>query len=350
VTVLIVIASVVGAFVCSCWLTGRVRSYALASQLLDIPNERSSHAVPTPRGGGTAIVLTMIGALLLLAPAGWVRWADAGAMAVAGGLVAAIGFADDRRHLPRRWRLLAHVVAAIITVAAVGGLPDLPVFNGLVHLGWAGQALAMLYVVWLINLTNFMDGIDGIAATETITVGLGGALLYVAAGTPGAPWVTPVLLAAATAGFLVWNWPPARIFMGDSGSGFLGVALAIVSLQATAFAAHLFWAWAILLGTFVVDATFTLTRRALRAAPVHEAHRTHAYQHAAVRYGHQAVTLTIATINILWLMPLAGGVAAGAVEPVTGILVAYMPLIGAAVWLGAGTPGRTALTTGGRCV
>ena len=335
----LLIALVLCVFAGAWWLTGQVLRYALAKRLLDIPNERSSHAVATPRGGGPAIVVAMLAALPIAAWQGWLPWAHVWAMIGGGVLVAAIGFADDHRHLPRRWRLLGHVAAAIWALAWIGGLPQLHVFGTTTDLGWVGHLLAALYVVWVINLTNFMDGIDGIAATEAVTVGACGALLFTLAVPLGLEWIEPLLLVAAAAGFLVWNWPPAKIFMGDSGSGFLGLALSVLSLQAAWTAPALFWAWVILLGVFVVDATVTLLRRVLGGAPFYDAHRTHAYQHATLRHGaHRPVTLAVAAINLLWLLPIAALVAAQALDGLTGVLVAYGPLTAAAVRLGAGVP------------
>ena len=320
-------------------LTGRVRQYALARHLLDVPNARSSHVVATPRGGGVAIVLATIAALLAAAVLGFLRWPTVAGLTGGGALVAAVGFTDDRRHMRRRWRLLAHVVAAVWVLSYLGGLPPLTAFDGTLDLGWTGHALAALYLVWLINLTNFMDGIDGIAAIEVVTTCLSGTLLYLVTVPEGSSWVGPLVLAAATLGFLVWNWPPAKIFLGDSGSGFLGLMLAGLALDAGWAAPELFWSWNILLGVFVVDATVTLVRRALRGERFYEPHRTHAYQHAAQHWGtHKPVTLFVGVINVLWLLPLALLVARGSLDGPAGVLIAYAPLAAAAVWLGAGVP------------
>ena len=334
---LLPIAWILGVFAGAWWLTGQVRRYALVKHVLDVPNERSSHSVATPRGGGIAIVVAMLTTLPLAAFLDWLPWAQVWAIAGSSALVAAVGFTDDRRHLRPRWRLLGHVAAAIWMLAWLGGLPPLPLFGATPDLGWIGHLLTAVYIVWLINLTNFMDGIDGIAATEAVTVAGCGALLLAASAPGDRQWIAPALLAAATAGFLVWNWPPAKIFMGDSGSGFLGLALAALSLQAAWAAPPLFWSWAILLGVFVVDATVTLLRRALGGELIYSPHRTHAYQQASGRLGaHKPVTLAVAAINVFWLFPLALLVARGSLSGSTGVLVAYAPLVVVAAWLGAG--------------
>jgi Fuc2NAc and GlcNAc transferase len=129
-------------------------------------------------------------------------------------------------------------------------------------------------------------------------------------------------------GFLAWNFPPARIFMGDAGSGFLGIVLAVLSLYAAWTDQAFLWAWLILLGVFVVDATFTLIRRLLRGDKVYEAHRSHGYQYASRKFrSHRVVTVAIAVINLLWLVPVAILVVMQYLDGLTGLLLAYVPLV-----------------------
>ena len=132
-------------------------------------------------------------------------------------------------------------------------------------------------------------------------------------------------LAAATAGFLRWNWPPARIFMGDAGSGFLGVLLGALTLVAGTVSPALLWSCAILAGVFVVDATTTLMRRIVRHEKFYHAHRSHAYQHAARRYGHLRVTVAVAAINVLWLLPWALLASRGTLHGAVALALAYNP-------------------------
>jgi Fuc2NAc and GlcNAc transferase len=317
-------------------LTGALRRYALARSLMDIPNARSSHRVPTPRGGGVAIVVSFVLALPVFALIGVLDRSAAAALLGAGAWVAAVGFLDDHGHIAARWRLLAHFAAAAWALAWLGGTPPLALFGTTVDLGWAGFALALLYLVWLLNLYNFMDGIDGIAGVEAICVGLGGALLYALCGRPEfAP--VPLTLAAAAAGFLYWNFPPAKIFMGDAGSGFLGIVIGVLSLQAGWIAPELFWSWVILLGVFVVDATWTLLRRLLRGERVYEAHRSHAYQYASREFArHLPVTLAVGAINLAWLLPIALWVGLGGLDGLLGVAIAYAPLVGLALRFRAG--------------
>lgn len=317
-------------------LTGLLRRYALARSVLDIPNARSSHSVPTPRGGGVAIVLSFLVVLPLLALSQGLAWAPLLALLGAGAWVAVVGFLDDHGHIAARWRLLSHFAAAIWALGWLGGSAPLQLFGVAFDLGWIGNGLAAIYLVWMLNLYNFMDGIDGIAGVEAVTVCIGGALLYVLLGR-GELALLPLLLAAASAGFLVWNFPPAKIFMGDAGSGFLGLILGILSLQAAWVAPQLLWSWLILLAVFVVDATWTLMRRLLRGDKVYEAHRSHAYQYASRRAGrHLPVTLAVLGLNLLWLLPLALLVASGKVDGLLGFLLASAPLVALAIKYEAG--------------
>lgn len=316
-----------------CWLLLR---YAAALNLIDVPNQRSAHLVPKARGGGVAFALTFLASLLVLVTNADVDNHLLIAVLGAGTVVAVLGFLDDFTDVSIRWRLLGHFSSAAWALYWLGGLPLLQVFGYAFDLGLIGNLLAAVYIVWLLNLYNFMDGIDGIASVESVCVCLGGALLYVLLGAANLALV-PVLLAASVAGFLCWNFPPARIFMGDAGSGFLGLVLAVLSLQAAWFKSDLLWSWIILLGVFVVDATFTLLRRLLRGDKVYEAHRSHAYQYASRQFaGHRPVTLSVLLINLAWLLPMAVLVGLGYVDGLLGVVIAYLPLVLLAVKFKAG--------------
>lgn len=327
------------AFLLAVLLTGAMRRYAVSRQLLDVPNSRSSHAIPTPTGGGVAIVIASLLSMIALGAAGITSWRVVAALAGGGTLVGAIGFVDDWHDLPAAWRLVAHFLAAAWLLAWLGGLPAVSVWRVPIAGGAMPLSLAAVYVVWVLNLTNFMDGIDGLAATEATTVCTGGALLCYVAAPHASTWMVPLFVAAAAVGFFVWNRPPARIFMGDAGSSFLGFMFAALALQTARDAPALFWSWTILLGVFMVDATTTLLRRLFRGQNVSSAHRSHAYQHAAVRYAaHGPVTFTVAAINVLWLLPIAWLVSRQQIDGVTGVLLAYAPLVVLAVTFGAGVP------------
>lgn len=180
-----------------------------------------------------------------------------------------------------------------------------------------------------------MDGIDGIASVEALCVCLGrSALLADRACGVG----TSAVAAGDGGGWLhYWNFPPARIFMGDAGSGFLGIALGLLSLQAAWVEPQLQWSWLIPLSVFVVDATWTLGRRLLRGDKVYEAHRSHAYQYASRLLGcHLPVTLVVGAIDLFWLLPVALWVGLGSLDGFTGLLLAYVPLVLLAIRFRAG--------------
>lgn len=315
------------AFIFSLYMTGVIRRYALAKNIIDIPNSRSSHSIPTPRGGGVAIVLTFLLGCPFLAFYDVIAVSVAMALVTAAGGVALVGFLDDHGHVAARWRLLGHFSAAVLCVYSLGGLPPLFFFGIQVDLGWFGAMAAVLYLVWMLNLYNFMDGIDGLASVEAVSASCGAAIIFWLLGYHNLAW-PPLLLSATLVGFLYWNFPPARIFMGDAGSGFLGLILGMFSLMSAWSDSKFLWVWLILLGVFIVDATLTLFRRFLRREKVYEAHRSHAYQFAA-RYfnSHRVVTLSVISINAFWLFPIALSVALFDLDGFVGMLLAYAPLL-----------------------
>lgn len=317
-------------------LTAVLRQYALRRSIIDIPNARSSHTVPTPRGGGVAIVLTFAFSLFVLTLLQRVSIVESVALLGSGLLIAVIGFMDDHGHIAARWRLLGHFVAAAWALFWMQGLPSITVFGFSLSLGWFGHLLGALYLVWMLNLYNFMDGIDGIASLEAICACVGLSLIYFFSGHEALIW-SPLLLAVAVVGFLYWNFPPARIFMGDAGSGFLGIVLGVFSIQAAWVGSEFFFAWLIMLGVFVVDATFTLVRRLARGDKVYEAHRSHAYQFASRQFGkHLPVTVSIGVISVVWLFPLALCVTLLGLDGALGVIIAYVPLLLLAVKYKAG--------------
>lgn len=317
--------------------TGVIRYLALQRDLLAIPNERSSHSVATPHGGGAAIVVSFLLAIAMLTLNGVTAYQSFWFFLAFGGSIALLGLLDDLLHIPARWRLLAHFIAASLALSWIGGLPPLVIGQGIADLGWFGHVVALLYLVWLLNLYNFMDGIDGIAGIEAITVCAGGGLLYWIHASADQLLLFPVALCAATLGFLYWNFPRARIFMGDTGSAFLGFMIGLFSLQATWHAPELLWGWLILLGCFTVDATVTLFRRIIRGEKFYQAHRSHAYQYASRKYdSHAAVTVGVGLINVFWLLPLAVLAVRERLDGVMALVIAYAPLIYLALRFKAG--------------
>jgi Fuc2NAc and GlcNAc transferase len=261
--------------------------------------------------------------------------------ALAGGglMVAAIGFLDDRRPMRAGIRFAVHAAAAIWALVCLGGLPAVQLGDRLVELGWSGYVLAALGIIWTLNLFNFMDGIDGIAASEAVFVGLGAVVVGVL-GNMGSEVLLPAaLFAAASAGFLVWNWPPARIFMGDVGSGYLGYAISVMALYAGRQHAAAVWIWLVLGGVFFTDATVTLLRRLFAGQKVYLPHRSHAYQWLSRRWrSHLRVTAMTLAVNIGWMLPCAIFATLRPQLAFACLGVALVPVVIAVVIAGAGRP------------
>ncbi len=310
----------------SCCLTGLLRYYALHQKLLDIPNQRSSHQVPMPRGGGLAFVICFCVAFVELF---WHRQISGSlfwGIFISAIMVALMGLCDDRYNLSAKYRLIGHIIASIIVIYSLGGVNQFINITNHWLLGLANVVL-VIYLVWFINLFNFMDGIDGIAAIEAIAVCLGGAVLFWIDGHYQA-MAMPILLAASIGGFLLWNFPPARIFMGDVGSGFLGLLIAILSLLAAQVDMNLFYAWLILSGVFICDASVTLLFRIVYRDNIFKAHCTHAYQNAARAYrSHRLVDWFVILINLGWLFPIALLVQQHYIHGVFGVFMAYAPIV-----------------------
>ena len=284
--------------------TAAARRLALRRGHLDVPNPRSSHAQPTPRGGGVAIVVAIVAGLLVSLAAAPLT-AQSPAVAIPGVLLAClIGLRDDASALRPSAKMLGLVaaVACVLPIAQVETARAVP-FAGDVGLAWAAWPLTALWLACYPNAFNFMDGLDGIAALTTIV----SCVVFAIAGVrgseaPGA--MTVAWIAAATglaaAGFLPWNFPRARIFMGDAGSLPLGLLLATCAVLANASGALPFPASILLLGPFMFDVTFTLFRRSREGKTIGEAHREHLYQRLSRLWGsHPKVSLLYASFSVV---------------------------------------------------
>lgn len=316
----------VGGFVLGSMLGWLMLHASRSSGLLAHPNARSLHAVPQPTGGGVAFVLPLVGYLAWLALQG-----SGVALALAGGgaLLAAVGLWDDLRDVSARLRLAIHVVVAAGVVWAV--LPGA---------GWLLLVPAAFALVWQINLYNFMDGIDGIAGSQALLFFVGAQI--VGAGLPGWSGDIGWLASGAVLAFLVFNFPPSRLFMGDVGSGFLGLVTGALTL--------LYWqqeslplsATLILLAGFWLDASYTLIVRVTTGQAFTQAHRSHLYQKLAAKRGHLWTTVGFLVYGIFWLLPLAWLSArvgpTGSPLTLFWLLPAVTPLLIAAWWFRAGLP------------
>lgn len=298
-----------------------LRHYLDRWQAIDIPNERSSHTRPTTRGGGLVIAaVTLVGALLGIANGPANHWAAPLVFVGSAALVALVSWIDDLRSLSSRVRFAAHSGAALLVMAAFGWwqVVNLPLI-GEVQQGWLGAVATFVWIVGLTNAYNFMDGIDGIAGTQAVIAGLAWAIFSITYGA----WLgalLAILIAATSLGFLGHNWAPARIFMGDVGSAFLGYSLAVLPLiiraETQAHVASLPLLALLIVWPFVWDTTFTIIRRWRRGENIWAAHRSHLYQRLVIAgWRHAPVTLLYAGLALLgvalaYLVVRAPGIAA----------------------------------------
>ncbi len=314
-------------------LIAAARDWAQRRAILDRPNNRSLHTRPTPRGGGIGIVVPVLLTFVVLGATNPTDRAMVAWVAGVGLVVAAVGLLDDIRGLPALVRLMTQVFAAILVTVGLGHWHAF-VWPGLwsLDLGWLGFPLTVVLVVGLTNAYNFMDGIDGIAGTQGAVAGLGWIGLGYALEDPLVA-ATGAVLATANVGFLIFNWPPASIFMGDVGSSFLGFTLAALTLpmaqrSPAAATAGILFVW-----PFVFDASLTLLRRVRRRENVLHAHRSHLYQRLVLTgLSHRSMTLVYGALAIAGVA-VGNSVARGAnsASIAGGVVIA---ILAAALWLG----------------
>lgn len=316
------------------WLTvWALRHWARRLQLLDIPNDRSSHTTPVPRGGGLAIVLiSLVAWLTMLAMEPAADWRLFRAFLYSASLIAFVSWIDDLRSISSLLRLAAHTMAAAWTLWELVGMGKLlvPGFTA-IHLGGFAWFLGLFWMVGLTNVYNFMDGTDGIAGVQTIVAGIGWIVLGEWSGMRELGMIA-LFLTASTAGFLIHNWSPARIFMGDVGSAFLGFTFAFLAVVASQADPRLGEAGVLLLAPFLFDATFTLFRRIRKGENILVAHRSHLYQRLVIAgYSHRFVAILYGALALLSLgaaMLLYGGSISGHWFSITTI---FLPGFG--LWL-----------------
>lgn len=302
------------------------RRWTLRREILDVPNERSSHSVPTPRGGGLVIALVCL--VFYAIYAGFVARNFSFGYFAGAILIAVVSWFDDLKSVSSALRFLVHAVGASAAIFSLGYWQKIYLpFIGEIDAGFLGLIITFFWIVWLTNAYNFMDGIDGIAATQALTAGIG----WLFVGMLFRLEITGFLggvLAFASLGFLLHNWQPAKIFMGDVGSAFLGYTFAVLPLTAsseikenqsllTVVAVWLVW-------LFVFDTLYTFFRRLLRGEKFWQAHRSHLYQRLVIAgYSHRAVTILYGILSILILAAVLYGFRPGNVfEDVPSILAA----------------------------
>lgn len=288
------------------------RSWSIRRRIFDHPNERSSHITPTPSGSGLVIAVTVLG--VYIAASLIIPYEISWGIVSGASLIVIVSWFDDLFSVPITWRLLVHSAAAITVIVLHGFVSEvpLPYSEQSLKLGWVGSVITFCWILWLINSYNFMDGIDGLAGVQAITAGAGWLVVGLFLGTPSI-YLLGGSLTITSIAFLFHNWPPARIFMGDAGSAFLGFMFASLPLMVDSetslerghyFVAGVFFVW-----LFVFDTLITLLRRVFRREKVWQAHREHLYQRLVLSgYTHRRVsvlygimTLITATASVLWL-------------------------------------------------
>ncbi len=277
-------------FLLSLLSTYLIKNIAIKNSLVDIPNERSSHSIPTPHGGGIAIALTWFVGITYLYFTDDINSSLYFALVV-GVIISVVSYFDDLYDLSAKVRLFAQALVAILGLYFLGGLEkiDLVVFS--IENQILTNILGFLIIVWFINLYNFLDGIDGYAGSEAIFLALAGFLLF--SGTHF------LVLIVAVAGFLVFNWHKAKIFMGDVGSTLLGYNVAIFTIYYQNEGTSLL-VWLVLFGLFFFDASITLFRRFKNGEKLTQAHKKHAYQRLTqIGFSHDKVALFLIFVNII---------------------------------------------------
>jgi UDP-N-acetylmuramyl pentapeptide phosphotransferase/UDP-N-acetylglucosamine-1-phosphate transferase len=297
--------------------TGLVRvlvSNRVLGTIIDVPNERSSHSVPVPRTGGLGLMMAAFVTWVLFAPGSYA------AAVVAAGLLCAVSFLDDARGLSVRSRFLVQIGVAVLFLALVYRGP------------WLLLPLALFSIAWMINLYNFMDGSDGLAGGMTIA-GFGAYALAAHSGGLGQLSLLAAIIAGAAAGFLVWNFHKARIFMGDSGSvplGFLAAALGLLGWQAGTWP---MWFPVLVFSPFIADASVTLLKRYLRGEKLSQAHRIHYYQRVLrMGLGHRGTALAAYAL----MLAAAGSALAARTWSDTAVILllgAWVAIYGVGMWL-----------------
>jgi Fuc2NAc and GlcNAc transferase len=272
------------------------KKIAIHFKILDYPNKRSSHKAPRPRGSGIVFVLLWFCYFLF-----FFRWKYfylyGWAIIPSVILIVLVSFLDDLYRISAKWRLLIYCIASAVSILGLKGFHNVDLGIGIIHLSWFGSILAIIAIVWSINLYNFMDGIDGLAALEAIFVfGVGGWFLWQVGGHVLSMFALG--LVSIMGGFLFWNFPPAKMFMGDSGSTFLGFLVPIFSLLGEKFYHLPALLWVMLYGFFIFDASITLIRRMIYDVKWYEPHRLHAFQRLQLkRASHRKALEAIFLVN-----------------------------------------------------
>ncbi|MBL4680935.1 MAG: hypothetical protein JKY88_09450 [Pseudomonadales bacterium] len=276
--------------------------YAIKIGLLANVNVRSAHELPTPTGSGLVLLKLFLVSIILLWY--WQLITVEMLLACLGPIfVGAVGYVDDKSDLPVKVRMPLYMFAAVWSVYILG-FPVINISGMEIDLGLLGLVLGVMSLFWLQNLFNFMDGVDGIASIEVVFVCFSAVWIGCEAfnGLSSGWSLLGILIGILALGYLMTNWPPARMFMGDAGSNFFGLMLGVFVLGNEAISV---WVWMILLSQFIVDACLTVSIRLIKHQKIYESHSQHAYQHLNRRYGTNHVLQLMIIVNFIWLLPIA---------------------------------------------
>lgn len=321
---LVVVALMAGTFLLTLFGVWRYRAFARRRGIKAEPNFRSLHQGPVPRGGGLVFSAVSILAVAGLWSVGLIAPTLARALIVAGIGATLVGFVDDAIQIRPLWKLLAQMALAALVLISFDARPliDIHVVPNVVEL-----ALSWLGLVWLLNVYNFMDGVDGMASSGAIFMSTAVIAALIAAriggfssGDEGLTLVCAVIVACNSA-FMVFNRPPASIFMGDAGSLFLGVFFSVLLVKTVVEAQISLWTWVVIFGYFAGDTTTTSIIRIFVTPKWYAEHRSHAYQNLArVWHSHSAVVLGVTAYSFAWLLPLViWSMLAPALAPVAAV-------------------------------
>jgi Fuc2NAc and GlcNAc transferase len=292
------VLAIAGSFLLAVVVTWAVKNYAQRAGIVDSPNERSSHSMDTPRGGGVGIVLPMLIALIIMLLSGSHERHMLMVLLFAVILLAIVGWLDDRYELHFGLRIMAQILIGVVVLSVIGSFDYLEIAGYTIPLAFVAPVITLLWFLWMTNLYNFMDGIDGIAAGQGAVAGCFLGIWFTIHDDHVMALFSYVIMAASS-GFLVWNWAPARVFMGDVGSLTLGGVFALMALVANKLHQIPFGAFVLLFGVFLADATVTLITRILQGKIFWQAHREHLYQRAVIAgWSHAQVTTTIIIISV----------------------------------------------------
>lgn len=332
---------ILSSFLIAFCLTYGVKQYALKKGIQNAPDERSSHEGVIPHGGGFAITVAYIFAIIVGYFLGYFDQDVILTIVLCGGIISMVGFFDDHKPMSVSVRIAIQFACAIVAIWLLEGFPKISYGWFILDWGIYGYIIGVFALVWLTNLYNFMDGIDGFASIEAMTTTGCMALILLINSKFESVWQLNILLVASVLGFFFWNFPKAKIFMGDVGSYFLGFVMGVLMIKSWYLTIDIIFSWVILLTVFITDATYTLVVRIVRGERFYLPHRSHAYQIISRKYdSHIKVSTMLIFINIGYLFPIAFLVATKDIHPLTGLAITYIPMILLAAFVKAGIPER----------